>query len=201
MKKLTLSACRTLLKRRFGGVLKSGRHSQDGEVCVREFRSFALGLPWSDHPDGASASPTDRICQELNDAPWSSDQVRAEACLPLALLSEETAAAGWTARLALRTIQEIVPLALRTAAGAKGMPAESKAELERHAVACAEMTDLKAASVAAGVASDAAWAARAAAGADSAAAGADSAAAWAARDDVLRRAVTLLIECHTGGQP
>ena len=119
MATLTLRGLKSLLKKRAGGVLKSGKHSAPNgkcEVCVRELRCLALGLPWSDHPDGESASPTDKACQRLNDANWSSDAARTEACLPLALLSEETAANGWVDRYIDRTIREIVPIALRAAA-------------------------------------------------------------------------------------
>jgi hypothetical protein len=174
-----------------GGVLHSGPHNKgDCKVCVRELRCLALGLPeWTDLPDGDS--PTDSACQVLNDACWMSDQDRTDACLPLALLTESEAPA---------------------------------AGLEDHAVACESAKDLdaarkaakdldaarKAAKDAAFAAKDAAFAAKDAALAADSTAMAAYYAAYAARysaraskdpDAVLRKAVQILIECHTGPLP
>jgi hypothetical protein len=195
-----------------GGVLHSGPHNKgDCKVCVRELRCLALGLPeWTDLPDGDS--PTDSACQVLNDACWMSDQDRTDACLPLALLTESEAPAGWVDQYILRTIREILPTALRAAG------------LEDHAVACESAKDLdaarkaakdldaarKAAKDAAFAAKDAAFAAKDAALAADSTAMAAYYAAYAARysaraskdpDAVLRKAVQILIECHTGPLP
>ena len=130
---LTLPKLKRLLKTRFKGILKSGQHPQDGEACVRELRACALELPWNDHPDGAEASPTDRACQVLNDANWSSDEARAKGCLPLALLTESDAAEGWVKAYALETVRVIVPIALRAAASVNP---SSASRLEEAALAC-----------------------------------------------------------------
>jgi hypothetical protein len=150
---------------------------------------------------------TDRACQILNYAAWSSDAARTEACLHLALLTESEAAEGWTRQYLLRTIREILPIALRAAG------------FEDHAVACESAEDLEAAGRAAKGAYNAARynaaaynaaaynaAAYAAYAAASAAASA-AAAAYAARytahaakdpDAVLRKAVQILVECRGG---
>jgi hypothetical protein len=198
-----------------GGVLRAGKHDKGAcKVCVRELRCLALELPeWTDLPDGDS--PTDRACQVLNDAGWSSDAARTKACLPLALLTESEAAEGWTRQYLLRVIREILPTALRAAG------------LEDHAVACESAKDLesagRAARAASNVASRAAFARYASNAADAAAnasnaadaaAYAEYAAEYAARaaaeaslyaalasedpDTVLRKAVQILIECHAG---
>jgi hypothetical protein len=138
---LTLDSLKDLLAEN-GGVLHSGQHAKGAcKVCVRELRCLALNLPeWTDLPDGGG--PTDRACQNLNDAVWSSDVARTKACLPLALLTESEAPAGWVDQYALRTTREILPIALRAAG------------LEYHAVACASAEDLDAAGRAAGAASN-----------------------------------------------
>jgi hypothetical protein len=199
-----------------GGVLRAGKHAKDDcKVCVRELRCLALELPeWTDSPDGNS--PTDRACQVLNDADWSSDAARTKACLPLALLTESEATEGWEQQYVLRTIREILPIALRAAG------------LEDHAVACESAKDLEAAGRAADAAYDsanAAYNAARAAAAEYAAAYAAYAAEYAAYaasfsrcaaeyaaycaaksakaaedpDAVLRKAVQILIECHAEG--
>jgi hypothetical protein len=210
---LTLDSLKDLLAEN-GGVLHSGQHAKGAcKVCVRELRCLALNLPeWTDLPDGGG--PTDRACQILNDADWSSDDARTKACLPLALLTESEAPAGWVDQYALRTTREILPIALRAAG------------LEYHAVACESAEDLEAAGRAAkdayyaatyaaddaDDAADAAYdaanaandanAANAACYAANAACYAANAAAFCANasedpDAVLRKAVQILVECHT----
>jgi hypothetical protein len=141
---LTIDILRQILNERAGGVLLSGSHAKpNGEcgeckVCVRELRCLALDLPWSDHPDDdTKPSPTDEACQRLNDSRWSSDAARTEACLPLALLSEETAAKGWVKRYVDRTIREILPGIFRQSADRieKKKP-EHADKLRRSADAC-----------------------------------------------------------------
>jgi hypothetical protein len=215
---MNIQTLRTLLAEN-GGVLHSGQHAKGVcKVCVRELRCLALDLPkWTDLPDGNS--PTDRACQVLNDADWSSDAARTKACLPLALLTESEAAEGWEQQYVLRTIREILPIALR----ADG--------LEDHAVACVSAEDLEAAGRAAKGAYNAAYyaynasaslaaeyaAARYTAKAYNYAAkyaADDAAARYTADDDaycaakaakaaedpdaLLRKSVQILIECHTG---
>ncbi len=234
MPTLTLKRLRKLLAERFGGKLTTGKHEEDGAACVRELRACALGLPWSDHPDGDNASPTDRACQVLNDACWPSDEARTEGCLELATLTETNAAPGWLSRYVERTIREILPMALEAAASVH--PQKKHADA-MHAAAdrCRQDGDKDAAANAADAAdaahavhgANAAYAAYAAAYASAAAAAAvhaahaaaaavhaahaaaDAAAVHAvhaaaanaaAKDNVLRTAVKIMVECHTGCQ-
>jgi len=163
----------------------------------------------------------------LNDGPWSSDAARTAACIPLALLVESDAAPGWATRYILRTIREIVPRALRAAAQAHPDAAHVD-RLRAAAERCAAEASEHALTAAYVAAQDAAWAtpplsagrtAETAASAAFAAryalmshlddepydyvTSAAYAAVWAARassdpDDVLRRGVSILVECHRG---
>lgn len=137
MTTLTIESLRALLDERFGGMLRAGKHSSsgDGKCCTRELRSAALGLPWSDHPDNPNwrmgPSTTDIACHRLNDAAWSSDAARTKGCLPLALLSEETAKPGWSDRYREQMIRQVLPIALRAWADlwGKALPFHSTAML------------------------------------------------------------------------
>jgi hypothetical protein len=167
----TLETLRDLLDTRAGGLLRRGSHlppTDDGQCqcCARELLALALGGPWTDQPDGNSS--TDHAVTVLNDAQWSSDEVRTAHCLPLAVLREADAASGWTERYVLRTIREILPIVLRTAG------------LDDHADRCAAAADLPAAYVAARAAYVTARAAAAAYVAARAAADADTPAAYVA---------------------
>lgn len=224
MATLTLDGLERLLRERAGGVLRKGAHAPPNgkcEVCVRELRCLALGLPWSDHPDGPEASLTDRVCQLLNDAAWSSDEARTKECLPLALLSEATAPPGWVQRYIERIIREIIPIVLRAAANRavgghakKLRAAASRCEREgaaaiKDAAAAAADADAYAAAAAyaaADVAADVAAAAAVAATNAAAAAAvravravraaARAVTAASERDKVLTKAVAILIDCH-----
>jgi len=102
--------------RQFGGSIRSGKHDKgEGEVCARELRAHALGMRWTDIPDGGS--PTDRVCQIINDADWSSDDARTENCLPLALLTESEALDDWVKVFTLSVIREILPPVFRDTIG------------------------------------------------------------------------------------
>lgn len=203
---LTLESLRALLNSRFGGVLKAGKHSEDGEACVRELRACALGLPWNDHPDGRVASPTDSFCQILNDSEWSSDRARADGCLALALLTEAEAATGWLAVLAERVIKEVVSVALEAAdrcRNATTLTAAEYADNHTYYAACAVTSAAKYAgntsfddsAVAVYTACAVTYAARAVYWAACAVKSGD---ADAERDHVLSLGVRIAVECHTG---
>ncbi len=215
VKQLSIKSLRTLLCKRFHGVIKSGTHVENGECCIRELRACALGIDWNDHPDGELASPTDSACQRLNDSAWSSDVDRTEACLPLALISEHTAPRDWYKTYALLTVKRLLPFLLR------------RCGLEGAAVACEIVTTLAEASRAANEAARAARAASdaasyaasaasyaasyaasgaaraascaasyAASGAARAASAASYAASGAARDEILKLGISILLESH-----
>lgn len=99
-----------VLKSRFGGVLKHGSHNPDGEACALEAASVARGNGWDDAP-GAAGLPDIR---PLNDGPWSSDEGRTRAMVPLvkALWTwprwGETRRREWRRRAVLRFNREIL---------------------------------------------------------------------------------------------
>jgi hypothetical protein len=230
-----------IIDRYGGGVLSKGSHRPPSDeppcqLCAREAAYLCgiadpvtLDLPpdwrdkWTDNPEG---SPTDAACRVLNDALWSSDEARTEACLPLVSLREASAAPGWVGRYIERTIREVLPLALRAAAAAVPTRADS---LEAAAVQCERDGDRAAAGTAERAAATVSWASWAAAGvgavewaarsaelagraawattitasraAMNASAAVTAAAEAAGSDAVLRRGVQILIECHRGEAP
>ena len=116
---LTLARVLEVLKTRFGGLLRSGKHfhplpgeSVDPESvvcegCVRELRAYCLDLPWTDCPDSCTTSKTDTyrpksdtdsLCQWINDCYYPDDETRTKICLPLVLLSEKDALPDWRIR-------------------------------------------------------------------------------------------------------
>ena len=182
----------------FTGGLRSGQHDPPNgacEVCAREAAYLLRALPrtptgrislskralasvrddWTDSPEG---SHTDRACQILNDAAWSSDAARTAGCKPLVLLREADAVEGWAAIYAEATIRRILPVVLRSA----GLEAEAE-RCKR------EGTAADAAACAAAAAANAAYAA------------ANASAAAAAADEILRLAVEVLLDSHAGRKP
>lgn len=177
VKSLTLADVERVLRERAGGVLKCGQHlpypaNGKYDVCARELRALALGLPWTDHPDGEYNSPTDCVSQLLNDACWSNDEARTRTCLPLVLLSEATAAFGWAARYVERIVRELVPLARHANDDARSLADEATVAMASGALTQAVRS--------------ATLAARAAAGFGQ------------INEEILSRAVNILIECQRG---
>jgi hypothetical protein len=112
------------LSSRFGGVLRHGKHAEDGEACALEAASVARGRRWSDKP-GLAGLPDLR---PLNDARWPDDATRTEHMLPVVLALWDWAEwkparrKAWAKRVAERTIREVLPIALRAA----GLDAEAE---------------------------------------------------------------------------
>ena len=171
------SKLRQVLDDRFGGVIRHGAHSPDSQACALEVASIARGKPWSDSPASANL-PDIRL---LNDGPWSSDEVRTKAILPLmeALWNRwpkwsDAQKRDYMKRVSTRNIGEVLPLALRAVG------------LEAEAVRCEKEHSIEAARSAASAESAAQLAA-------SAAQLAAQSAAWSA-DDVLKLACKIWIE-------
>jgi|SRR3990167_624568 len=106
------------------GVLSAGQHTKaDGKACVLEAAHAAIGDPWSDTP---SRWPDLR---PLNDGPWSSDQARTEALVPVleALWDWEKwphyKRTLWVKEVILQTVRELLPPVLT----ACGLQAEAAA--------------------------------------------------------------------------
>ena len=199
LKKLTESSLRSLLKRRFSGLLKSGSHDENGECCVLELASVAMGIPWTDSPESTRTWDL----RSLNDI-GVSDEIRALHLVPV--LAAYAGSMDWprerqievSSKLAIGTVRELISRlpwigeeAARQCREATDLESARAAACAARAAACAVRATVAAAcAVRAAVA--AACAARAAAAADAAAraaAAADAAAAAAAaREEVFVRA-------------
>ena len=206
------------VRERFGGRLARGTHEADSVACPLEAAHAAVGDPWSDRPD---KWPDIR---PLADAPWSSDQARTEAMVPVLVAYWDWAA--WTparqqavmAQVVIETVRQLIaqlpelPEAVRDQCrAARTLPQAVRAAAAVRAAVRA-VGAARAAAPAVGAARAAfraaAWAFRAAAGAVGAAAaeGAAEAAAWAAAwaaeaqaDAVLIRACQIWIAATTAG--
>ena len=113
---LTIEKLQSILDKRGGGVLKAGGHippnnKKSCEFCVEELRAYALGERWTDRPKGCTTIAA--AARVLNDAAWSSNEVRTKHCLPLALLTDDSGPEGWVEQYIIRTVREILPIALR----------------------------------------------------------------------------------------
>ena len=167
----------TTVADRFGGVLKAGKHCEDGEACALEAAAIARGCNWTDDPARVGLPDLRRI----NDSRWASDGERTEHIVPVIVALWDwprwTTARriAWAKEVALRTIREVLPIVLEL----RGFNDE--------AAACRAATDLvlaraaasaamqkTAADAAAAAAADAAAAYAAYAAADAAAAAADA---------------------------
>ena len=202
--------------------LCSGMGKEGGQVCVEAAVSLALypdgGL--SDAPE-CVAAPDRRYAIRINDAAWSSPEVRADALWPLALAQVGTAGTDrceWVRRVVEGTIRRVVPMVMERAAEARPYHAEAlRAAAERcrregtreaalSAKKAAAYTTASAASAATYAASAAAYTAASADAAAAAAAAADAYAAYAAyayayadaewRDRVLRESVSVALDAY-----
>lgn len=173
------------------GLVKGLGEAKAGHLCVEAAICLALGEPHSDHPS-CVAGPDRDFAVRINDANWTSPEVRAKALLPLALAQLGTSGADrteWVRRVVEGTIRRIVPIALRTAAQVHP-DMQHRASLEAAAMRCEQDGSRDAAAYAAIVAAHAARAARAAIVAAGAARAARAAAdvADAADEDAARAA-------------
>jgi hypothetical protein len=129
-----------------------------GAMCVEAAVCFALGEKHGDEP--SCVHPALRAFKiGINDAVWSSPQARANGLRRLALAQLGSIAAfdanDFARRLAMMTVNKIVPCTLRIVAAMKLPPQHSKA-LEAAAAKCEAAIDLDAASDASNAARDAA---------------------------------------------
>jgi len=199
-----------ILQERFNGVILKGKHLEDGECCILEYRSVKMGISWTDSP---TLTRTFDI-RALNDGPWSSDQLRTEWMLKL-----EEAVGGsldwpqerqqiFIENVIIKTVQQIISqlspnekikqqcINVKTLADAAyAAYAADAAAYAAYAAAYADAADAYAAAAAADAA-DAARAANAAYAAADAAYAAANAAAYAAAANAYaaaRAADTILI--------
>ena len=176
---MTTQTFAEFVEQRFGGRLYEGKHAPNGKACLHEALNVYQGREWSDDTTGTLD------LRPLNDAPWSSDEARTAAMLPLGPIviawpswSEERRQA-FAKYVAEQTIRRIVPIALRAAASR--LP-EHRDALEAAAQRCADEGTESAARSAWSAAESAAWSA-------------ESAARSAARSDVpLQELAAIMVE-------
>ena len=115
------------LDERFGGVLDSGGHSPvDGMASVNEAYSQYIGEEWTDNAEILGCFDL----QELNDAPWSSGEVRAKHMAPVVdavqdgkILSSQERTNVFRHELAIRIVRNV------TAEWGPGLPPALRAYL------------------------------------------------------------------------
>jgi len=104
------------VKTRFGGKLYRGSHSPNGKACLHEALNVYQGKDWSDDTTGTLD------LRPLNDAPWSSDEVRTAALLPLGAIIlgwpswSQAKQQAWAKTVAEGVIRRILPPTLRALA-------------------------------------------------------------------------------------
>ena len=182
----TPEALKKLLIEHDDGVLKSGGHAAGRDFCAMEFLAKIAGEPWTDKPQ--CVHPTlGAYCRGMNDATWPSDGNRTETMLPLLAEVFGTNNLNIDARrIAEQTIRVIVPIALEAAAElhhdeihkAVLRAAAERCRVEGSYAAC------NAASAACNAASDAA---------SDAAISASDAASNAARVEVYKQSIAIVI--------
>ena len=133
-----------------------------GQMCVEAAVNYAMGLPHGDTPS-CVGSAVRRFKIALNDSKaWTSDTARAKGLRRAAIAqlgSSEIDQVDFAKALALETIRQIVPIALRNA-GIQSPPLSK--DFETLAIACETSGDLDSAKKAAHAADAAAYAADAA---------------------------------------
>jgi len=170
---LTLESVSELIRTRFGGRVVAGKHPFDGEGCLHEIESAALGIAWTDEPQ-LTRSFDRRPLNDI-DVPGT---LRAEYAARLIVAYQGSL--DWpierqvrvAERLAIWTIQRVVselpglPKAIQELCrAADDLSAAKKAADEAEAVAwvAAEVAAVAAVRAARGAARAATWAAGAAA--------------------------------------
>jgi hypothetical protein len=184
-----------ILETRFGGVIKSGKHNENGECCIFEYASVLKGISWTDLPQLIRCVDI----RPLNDARWSSDELRTEWMIKVydalegSLDWPKDKLQTWITNVIISLVKEIISelpglniqikkqckvvTNLREAAGAARAVRTAYAATAVAAAAAADAADAAYAATAVAAAAAAADAyARAAAYADTAYAAADAAA-------------------------
>lgn len=142
---ITLRKIRSVLKSRFGGLLKAGSHQENGQCCALELLSVCKGIPWTDSPEKVGS--WDLRC--LNDIEVS-DEVRAKHLAPVIALYSDSM--EWSVA---RQKEVATKLAILTV---NNLIAELPDIAEEIRIKCREAKDLDAASDASDAARSASYA-------------------------------------------
>lgn len=122
------------------GLVRGIGEPKEGKMCVEAVVCFALGLPHGDKPPCVALSVR-AFKIALNDSFWSSNTTRANGLRRLAIAqlgSNGIDESIFVKELALATIKQIVPIALRAVANIQ----KDNTMLEVCAVACEQSIDL-----------------------------------------------------------
>jgi hypothetical protein len=125
------------------GLVEGVGKPEPGKMCVEAAVCYALGEPHGDTPT-CVGSAVRAFKIRLNDAKWPSNQARADGLREIAIAqlgSNEIDQREFAKRVTLKVIQQITPIALRSAA--KAVPAHEVA-LNAAATACEVAADFAA---------------------------------------------------------
>jgi len=99
----TIEELQSILDADFGGVLRACKHSPgDGECCINELVSIYLDDNWTDNPYKIRCIDL----RPLNDAEWSTDELRTEWMLKVYSVWEHSL--DWPEDVLLRRVQRLV---------------------------------------------------------------------------------------------
>jgi hypothetical protein len=179
MSAITVRKLRSVLKKRFGGVIKKGSHEENGQCCALELLSVCREIPWTDNPGKVGSWDL----RDINDIPVL-DDLRTKHLVPV--IAAYADSMSWPKERQREVATKLVILTVNRIVAE--LPGLSDAIRNQ----CREAKTLAAASAAASAAagaaaSDARYAASAASAAGAAryAASAASAAAGAAAGDAV----------------
>jgi len=109
----------TILKRILERGLCHGVGNGTDTFCAEQAVAAVCGIPITDRPDECVTPAVSSFGRTLNDSSWSSDSTRASGMRDFLIAqigSKDVVDGGeFSRRLALRTIQEVLPVALRAA--------------------------------------------------------------------------------------
>jgi len=173
---MTIEEMQAILDELGGGVLKPGRHNSPAMgCCLHELASVCLDIDWTDDPDEIRCIDL----RPLNDADWSTDELRTEWMLIVYSVWEHSL--DWPPNILARRAKQVVLDVVR----------QIISELPDTAQESADAAARAAADAAAAYAADAAAYAAARAAAQAARAAADAA---ERTDDVLITACRIWLE-------
>ena len=145
---MTEQIARKVLETVDAGLCQGKGVQKPGQMCVEAAVCYAMGLPHSDEPPCVGRAVR-AFKIRLNDAPWSDNTARAKGMRRVAIAqlgSDTIDQKAFANEVALQTIHQILPIALRAAGSL--IPAHTEA-LEGAAVVCEAAADIAAALTAA----------------------------------------------------
>lgn len=118
-----------VVRERFGGRLSACAHEPNGCACVLEAASCVRGVNWCDDPEAVGLPDM----RPINDA-FRDDETRTRCMLPVAIALwdwpqwSDDRRVAWVRAVVLRTVREILPIALRACGFEQSAAACERAE-------------------------------------------------------------------------